>query len=110
LQATRDPLTGLHNRRLLDQYLPRAIETCREKGDDLAVLAIDVDHFKKLNDAMGHAAGDALLRDIGRLIRSTVRAQDAAFRCGGDEFVIVLPGAGAEAAEAMARRLAWLFD
>ena len=111
-QATRDPLTGLFNRRFLDQYLPQAVQ--RHLGDkgkgDLCVLMIDVDHFKTLNDTLGHAAGDELLKAIGQLIRSSIRGEDVAFRCGGDEFVIVLPGCAAEAARAMAQRLTSLVD
>jgi diguanylate cyclase (GGDEF)-like protein len=104
-QAIRDPLTGLCNRRELDQQLPAMIEACLKSSLDLAVLMIDVDYFKQLNDSLGHAAGDRLLKDIGRIITSSIREHDAAFRCGGDEFVIVLPGSQLEAAQAMAARL-----
>lgn len=104
-QAIRDPLTGLCNRRELDQQLPAMIESCMKDGVDLAVLMIDVDYFKHLNDALGHAAGDELLKDIGRIIRSSIREKDAAFRCGGDEFVIVLPNCAQQPARAMADRL-----
>jgi diguanylate cyclase (GGDEF)-like protein len=109
-QATRDALTGLFNRRMLDQYLPQLIETSRESGADLCVLTIDVDYFKQLNDTLGHAEGDSLLRSIGQLIRSTIRHNDAAFRCGGDEFLIVLPGADPDAAQILADRLISLVD
>jgi diguanylate cyclase (GGDEF)-like protein len=109
-QATRDALTGLYNRRMLDGSLPSILDSCRADGSDLAVLVIDVDYFKHLNDTLGHAAGDELLRDIGQLIRSTVRARDIAFRQGGDEFTIVMPGAGPDAADALAKRLISLVD
>ncbi len=109
-QATRDALTGLYNRRMLDQYLPQLIETSRESGNDLCVLTIDVDYFKQLNDTLGHAEGDSLLRSIGQLIRSTIRHNDAAFRCGGDEFLIVLPGTDPDAAQTLADRLISLVD
>jgi diguanylate cyclase (GGDEF)-like protein len=109
-QATRDALTGLYNRRMLDQYLPQLIETCRQDNNDLCVLTIDVDYFKQLNDTLGHAEGDALLRSIGQLIRSTIRQNDAAFRCGGDEFLIVLPATSSEAATSLANRLTSLVD
>jgi diguanylate cyclase (GGDEF)-like protein len=109
-QATRDALTGLYNRRMLDQYLPQLIESCREAKNDLCVLTIDVDYFKQLNDTLGHAEGDALLRTIGQLIRSTIRQSDAAFRCGGDEFLIVLPATDPEAAQTLADRLISLVD
>jgi diguanylate cyclase (GGDEF)-like protein len=106
LQAIRDPLTGLFNRRALDELLPRLIDHCRGAGEDMSLLMIDVDHFKPLNDNLGHAAGDEMLKSIAQLIRSGVRtAQDAGFRCGGDEFVIVMPGCPIGSARALADRL-----
>ena len=110
-QAVRDGLTGLYNRRMLDQFLPQLIDKCRADGTELCLIMIDVDHFKTLNDTLGHAAGDELLRDIGRLIRSSIRdGSDAAFRYGGDEFAIVLPGASTEVARALAQRLSSLVE
>jgi len=110
-QATRDPLTGLYNRRLFDQMLPRLVENCQNDHADLGVLMIDIDHFKSLNDTLGHAAGDQLLRDVGQLIRSSIRAgTDAGFRIGGDEFVILMPAADSERATTMAQRLISLVD
>ena len=103
-QATRDALTGLFNRRMLDQFLPQEIEQCWREKTNLAVLMIDVDYFKILNDTLGHAAGDELLRNIGQIIRSSIRENDAAFRCGGDEFVVVLPETGETAASSFAER------
>lgn len=105
LQAAKDALTGLFNRRSLDAYLPDAIARCRSAGARLAVLMVDVDHFKPLNDTLGHAAGDQMLRAVAQLIRSTIRENDVAFRNGGDEFVAVLEECDAEAARAMAGRL-----
>ena len=90
-QATRDSLTGLFNRRLLDELLPRTFDRCRAEGVPLSLMMIDVDDFKPLNDTLGHAAGDGFLRSLGQLIRSTVRDSDLAFRFGGDEFVLLLP-------------------
>src|SRR5438067_379871 len=104
-QAVRDPLTGLYNRRMLDQCLSEAIEKCRAHKFNLALLMIDVDYFKILNDTLGHASGDELLRNIGQIIRSTIREDDTAFRCGGDEFVVVLPGCDEVSAEAFAKRI-----
>jgi len=109
-QATRDPLTGLFNRRLLDQQLPELIEKCRAQQADLAVLMIDIDHFKHLNDTLGHAAGDELLRSIAQIIRSSLREQDTAYRCGGDEFVITLPGADSNFASVATERLKSLVE
>jgi diguanylate cyclase (GGDEF)-like protein len=109
-QASRDALTGLHNRRFLDAYLPRIVERCCGEKIDLSLLMIDVDYFKQLNDSLGHAAGDSLLRDIGKIVRSGIRDHDVAFRIGGDEFVVVLPGCSPEAADKLAERLTDLVD
>jgi len=109
-QANRDALTRLFNRRMLDDFLPKIIERCREEGHPLAVLMIDVDNFKPINDTLGHAAGDQLLRDISQIIRSTIRDHDAAFRCGGDEFVIVLPKCPSDGARILADRITSLVD
>jgi diguanylate cyclase (GGDEF)-like protein len=109
-QATRDVLTGLSNRRALETQLPALFKQCKLSGSDLVVLMIDVDYFKTLNDTLGHAAGDELLRQIGQLIRSSIRQNDFAFRCGGDEFVIVLPGATPPVGRNLAERLRSLVD
>jgi diguanylate cyclase (GGDEF)-like protein len=109
-QATRDPLTGLFNRRFLDEYLTQAVQRHVKERKDLCLLMIDVDNFKLLNDALGHAAGDDLLKAIGQLIRSTIRGEDVGFRCGGDEFVVLLPGSTAESGQALADRLVSLVD
>jgi diguanylate cyclase (GGDEF)-like protein len=109
-QATRDALTGLGNRRMLDMSLPKLMETCRQQKTDLVVMVMDVDNFKKLNDTLGHGAGDQLLRDLGQLIRSTVRTTDMYFRLGGDEFLILMPAADEQAASTLAERLIKLMD
>jgi diguanylate cyclase (GGDEF)-like protein len=104
-QATRDGLTGLCNRRMLDQALPEVMEKCRAQQVDLALLMTDIDHFKHLNDTLGHAAGDELLRAIGQIARSTIRDGDIAFRCGGDEFVILLVGCDLKTSMEISQRL-----
>lgn len=109
-QATRDALTGLGNRRMLDMSLPKLMETCRVERSDLCVMMIDIDNFKKLNDTLGHGSGDQLLRDVGQLIRSTVRTTDMHFRLGGDEFVVLMPGADQQAATTLSDRLVALVD
>jgi diguanylate cyclase (GGDEF)-like protein len=109
-QATRDVLTGLYNRRMLDQCLDELVNRCTQDGAPLCLLMIDVDDFKLLNDTLGHAAGDTLLRAIGQLIRSSIRQQDLAFRCGGDEFLVVLPQSPRAHGEGLARRLSELVD
>jgi diguanylate cyclase (GGDEF)-like protein len=105
VQATIDPLTGLYNRRWLDKQLKSVIEQCRTQDLQVCGLMIDIDHFKQLNDTLGHAQGDHLLRALAQLIRCTVRSSDAAFRFGGDEFFVLMPGSSMEAARALARRL-----
>ena len=109
-QATRDSLTGLLNRRAMDEHLAKTLETCAAASVPVSVLMIDVDNFKPLNDTLGHAAGDELLRSIGQLLRSTLRGSDAAFRCGGDEFVLILQGADSQAAQVVAEHLTLLVD
>ena len=92
-QSLRDPLTGLFNRRYLEETLTREARRAVREGYPLSVLMADLDHFKDLNDAFGHAAGDAVLREIGRIIAELVRGEDVACRFGGEEFVVVLPKA-----------------
>lgn len=109
-QATRDPLTGLYNRRMLEQHLPPLIEQCRAGGTPLSLLVIDLDNFKMLNDTLGHAAGDDFLRSAGQIIRSAAREGDLSFRTGGDEFVVLMPGSERDAAEGLGKRLSALMD
>jgi diguanylate cyclase (GGDEF)-like protein len=92
-QSLRDPLTGLFNRRYMEESLDREIRRALREGYGLGVLMVDVDHFKRLNDAFGHAAGDQVLREIGHLLGTAVRGEDIACRYGGEEFVIILPKA-----------------
>jgi diguanylate cyclase (GGDEF)-like protein len=108
LQASLDPLTGLFNRRGLDAELPVLVAQYRLAGVDTCLLMIDVDHFKGYNDKLGHPAGDELLISIAQIIRSTIRDGDRAFRCGGDEFIVLLNGCNIKAGRAMADRLASL--
>lgn len=89
--AMRDPLTTLGNRRFLDEHLPELFESCQQSNTDLVCVAIDIDHFKKLNDTLGHGAGDELLRTLGQLIQGLIRHEDYAVRLGGDEFLILMP-------------------
>ncbi|HEY6240544.1 MAG TPA: sensor domain-containing diguanylate cyclase [Burkholderiales bacterium] len=94
LQAMRDPLTGLYNRRQLEESLHREILRARRVGTTVGVMAIDVDHFKRVNDTLGHEVGDSALRGIAEELASCVREEDIACRAGGEEFVIILPGTG----------------
>ncbi len=90
-QAVRDPLTGLYNRRYLDETLDREVARARREGSPLSVVMLDVDHFKKLNDAYGHQAGDEVLKSLAELLRQDTRTEDVACRYGGEEFLVLLP-------------------
>ncbi len=89
-QANHDPLTGLFNRRYLEDTLPRELNQARRKNDPTSVAMLDIDHFKKFNDTFGHDAGDLILREMGHLFKESLRKSDIACRYGGEEFVIVL--------------------
>jgi diguanylate cyclase (GGDEF)-like protein len=88
--ARTDGLTGLSNRRAFDAELPVLMDRAKAIGKGLALLALDLDHFKPVNDGMGHAAGDFVLREVGKLLREKVRATDLPCRIGGDEFIVLL--------------------
>ncbi|MBF0157783.1 MAG: GGDEF domain-containing protein, partial [Magnetococcales bacterium] len=104
--AVKDPLTGLGNRRLFDDLLPAALSLCQRHGGRLAVLFLDLDRFKPVNDTLGHDVGDALLKEVGARMGLSLRASDAVFRLGGDEFAALLPEcADADMALALAERL-----
>jgi diguanylate cyclase (GGDEF)-like protein len=104
-----DPLTRLGNRRLLDDKFADIFRAQQDSGDDFALVMIDVDNFKTLNDMLGHKAGDELLRFVGELLPQCVRAGDLAIRFGGDEFALLLPGASARNAKTIAERMSRLF-
>jgi diguanylate cyclase (GGDEF)-like protein len=89
-QASRDSLTGLANRLHFEQRLQQALDSAAESGQKLAVLFLDNDRFKQVNDAYGHAVGDVLLKAVGARLRSQVRETDLVARLGGDEFAILL--------------------
>ncbi len=104
--AHHDALTQLPNRRRFDEYLDAVWTTCELQQRPLALLVIDVDHFKAYNDRHGHAAGDALLRSLAQVLRGTLRrSEDLVARYGGEEFVVVMPGADLAAASATAEQL-----
>jgi diguanylate cyclase (GGDEF)-like protein len=94
MQAMRDPLTNLYNRRQLEESLHREVLRARRLGAPVGVMAIDVDHFKRVNDTLGHEVGDSALRGVADELASCVREEDIACRAGGEEFVIILPGTG----------------
>jgi diguanylate cyclase (GGDEF)-like protein/PAS domain S-box-containing protein len=106
LQAHFDPLTQLPNRRLLLDELDAALLKADQQKIEAAILFIDLDHFKNVNDSLGHAAGDALLVEVSTRVRECVRATDVVARLGGDEFVVLLPGLRErDEAEAVASRI-----
>lgn len=93
-----DPLTGLCNRRYLWDLLQRELIKARRNGTSLSAIMIDIDHFKRFNDVFGHSAGDVILKELGTLLKTGVRASDVACRWGGEEFVVILPEASLEIA------------
>jgi diguanylate cyclase (GGDEF)-like protein/PAS domain S-box-containing protein len=105
IQSVRDTLTGLYNRRYLEEVLEREVRRAARAAQSLGVLMIDLDHFKNFNDTYGHDAGDAVLREAGASLCKGIRAEDFVCRFGGEEFVVILPTANLEAACARAERL-----
>ncbi|MDA2925537.1 GGDEF domain-containing protein [Acidobacteria bacterium AH-259-L09] len=104
-EAVIDVLTGLYNRRWLDDMLPRHMERCKANGESLSILIIDMDNFKTYNDTYGHLAGDHLLYTIACALRESIRPGDAIARYGGDEFIALLPNADAPRARPVGERL-----
>jgi diguanylate cyclase (GGDEF)-like protein len=106
-RSTLDPLTGLYNRNALDQRLSEldGQPTGGEEGFSHALLLCDLDNFKRVNDRLGHAAGDAVLQDVAYTMRGTLRAGDSIYRVGGEEILVVLPGATEADAVAIGERL-----
>ncbi|PPB80216.1 two-component system cell cycle response regulator [Albidovulum inexpectatum] len=103
--AMTDPLTGLHNRRYAMPHLQKMADAARREGRRIAVMVLDIDRFKSINDTHGHAAGDAVLVEIADRLRSNLRAADLIARLGGEEFLVALPDTTPEAAQATAERL-----
>ncbi len=104
-ESTQDHLTGCHNRSYLMKHAPRILEFAHRKKMSVALLFIDLDGFKKVNDALGHACGDRLLIAVAQTVQSMVRDYDIFVRLGGDEFLLLLPGMDREAAQRAATRI-----
>jgi diguanylate cyclase (GGDEF)-like protein len=116
-QVVRDPLTGLFNRRYLEESLDREVARAKRSGTPLGIMMIDIDHFKRINDTFGHAAGDAVLVALSRCMQSMTRVEDILCRYGGEEFVLVMTAASldtirerAEVLREGVRRLNIAFD
>ena len=103
--AVTDQLTGLYNRRYLATQMPRMIDDARAKSKPLSVMILDIDHFKRVNDTLGHDVGDEVLKEIARRLHLSVRGIDLACRYGGEEFVFVMPDTDPTFAEIVAERI-----
>ncbi|MEA9552721.1 diguanylate cyclase [Xanthomonas campestris] len=104
-QSIRDALTGLYNRRYLEEALSHELARCARRDLPLSVLMLDVDHFKQFNDGQGHAGGDLLLAAVGELLLTRLRAEDVARRYGGEEFTVILPETDGEEAMRVAEQI-----
>ena len=105
LEAIRDPLTGLYNRRYMEESLEREAQRTRRRGTSMGIIMVDIDHFKQLNDTHGHEAGDVVLRELGALFRRHTRSEDTACRYGGEEFLLIMPEVQLEIARQRAEEL-----
>lgn len=104
-QAQRDSLTGLYNRSALDRRLSGEVERARRYSRRISLVLLDIDHFKSINDRFGHLVGDEVLTRFARILESSLRKTDAAYRFGGDEFVAICPETSADAMVNVLRRL-----
>lgn len=108
--SSRDPLTGLANRRQFELSLAREVDRVARSGESALLVMVDIDHFKKVNDTYGHAAGDLVIQSVGRALIETVRPMDQVARIGGEEFGVVLPNCpaafGPQVADRVRQRVA----
>jgi diguanylate cyclase (GGDEF)-like protein len=91
-ESIRDSLTGLYNRRYLEEFFDRELKRCQRNQDQIGLLMLDVDHFKRFNDTFGHEAGDLVLREISHILHGHIRQSEIACRYGGEECMVILPG------------------
>lgn len=105
IQSIHDPLTGLFNRRYLEEFLNRETYRAIRLEKPIGIIMIDVDHFKKLNDEFGHSAGDLILKKLGEFLKQNVRDDDIACRYGGEELIMILPGSSLEITERRAEEI-----
>jgi diguanylate cyclase (GGDEF)-like protein/PAS domain S-box-containing protein len=104
-QSIRDPLTGLYNRRYMEESLDRELRRAERLHQPVSVIVFDLDHFKEINDSFGHEMGDVMLAAFGDFLQNSIRKGDIACRYGGEEFLLILPGASLEDAVARAHQL-----
>ncbi len=104
-KAETDALTGLHNRVWFEEVFPKQLELCERTGQHASLLMVDIDHFKLVNDRHGHGVGDDALRHIAMLLRRNLRATDLCARYGGEEMIVLMPGADSAHAKLTADRL-----
>lgn len=104
-QCIRDPLTGLFNRRYLNNFLLREIENCSQKVQPLSIIMLDIDHFKRCNDTFGHDAGDVVLEEVSLFLQKHVQGSEIVCRYGGEEFMVILPESSLEYAHKVAEEL-----
>lgn len=104
-ESSHDPLTGLYNKRLYNKFMDREVIRASRYGLSLSIIMLDIDHFKQVNDRYGHGVGDRVLIELARLIEQSIRHADAAFRVGGEEFVILCPATTAPGAYRLADNL-----
>lgn len=103
--SLQDVMTGLHNRRFLEEYVETLVATAKRRHTVLAILLLDLDYFKMVNDTHGHDAGDAVLKGVAELLKQNVRASDLVIRFGGEEFLILLPDTNGEMAVKVAEKI-----
>jgi len=103
--ATRDPLTGIHNRATFDGVIARETDLARRHGSQLSLLLVDADRFKLVNDTYGHLVGDCALKALAQTLAASIRGSDMVFRYGGEEFVLLLSGTPADGARRLAERV-----
>jgi diguanylate cyclase (GGDEF)-like protein len=104
-QSIRDPLTGLFNRRYMEESFERELRRADRNGAPIGAIMLDLDHFKQFNDAFGHDGGDILLKEFSELLLARTRDEDIACRYGGEEFLVILPGASLEDTQSRAENL-----
>ncbi len=103
--SVRDPLTGLYNRRYMQETLEREIKRAHRDSKPIGIIMLDVDHFKSVNDTHGHNAGDLVLKTLARFLGNNLRGEDVACRYGGEEFILIMPGLSLKDSEAKAERM-----